>query len=67
MGSYIVCFCGGVATLLVGMAAGVAVILFYKERMCGQPRRNPHPQRRQERFGDENAPRSTAHTGRWVG
>ena len=60
MGSYIVCFCGGVATLLVGMAAGVAVILFYKERMCGQPRR-------QERFGDENAPRSGAHARRRAG
>ena len=74
MGSYVICFCGGVATLLLGMAAGVKLILFYKERMCRPPEQQrkeqenrPHKEA-QERRGEENAPRGGAHAaavGRW--
>jgi len=66
MGSYVICFCGGVVTLLLGMAAGVKLILFYKERMCRPPERAEKKRENvQIRSGEENEPRGGAHIGKW--
>lgn len=56
MGSYVVCFCGGVATLLVGMAAGAVLIVFYKERICspsGHERGPRHAPRAEQRRAED--------------
>lgn len=62
VGRYVLCFCGGVVTLLLGMAAGLGVILFWQNKMMRIPQRPP--QRRLSRWdGEENAPRG-AHAER---
>ena len=61
VGRYVLCFCGGVVTLLLGMAAGLGVIVFWRKKMCAPQR---PPQHRPPRWeGEENAPRG-AHAER---